>query len=167
MLASVGGENVASCLVGFRVDLRRAAVSDAQTIALHRYPALGPDDEDVTTYAAWVAEAMARGLYLGWLAEQDGHIVAGSGLLLLEWGPTKQDSHPWRGRVVNVFAAPSVRRQGIARRLLEEVMHDARRRGIRTLSLATSDMARGLYEQAGFSPSISEMLRRSNTEVGR
>lgn len=133
--------------------------SDARTVALHRYPELDPGHEAVAAYAVWVAQAMDRKVYLGWLAEQAGHVVAGSGLLLLEWGPSKYDLHPWRGRVVNVFTAPAVRRQGIAGAMLQAALQEAQRRGVGTLSLSTSEMARGLYERAGFVPYTSELLR--------
>jgi len=107
-----------------------------------------------------VATAMERGLYLGWLAEQDGQVIGGVGLMFLEWGPTRHDSHPWRARIVNMFTAPAVRRQGCARALLQKAMQEAHRCGIGTLSLATSESARGLYAQAGFAQYPDEMLKR-------
>ena len=87
---------MASWHVVFQVHIRPASGSDAQTIALHRYPDLDSCHDAVATYAAWVATAMEGGLYLGWLAEQDGQVIGGVGLMFLEWGPTRQDSHPWR-----------------------------------------------------------------------
>jgi len=103
---------------------------------------------------------MDRGIYIGWLMERDGQVVGGLGLTLLEWGPSKQDSQSWRARVVNAFTVPTARRQGIARRLLQEAMQEAQRRGIGTLGLATSEMARSLYQEAGFVAYTSEMLKR-------
>lgn len=141
--------------------VRQATPADGVVIARHRYPELVHDHEAVTTYATWAAQALDRGTYLGWLAEQQGDVVGGCGLVLLEWGPTRDDPSPWRGRIVNVFTAPVVRRQGVARRLLEHALEEAWRRGLRTLSLGTTEMARGLYEEAGFRPSGSEMLRRT------
>lgn len=149
------------CLVALPLLIRPATPADASGVAQHRYPELAPDHQAVTTYAAWVAQAMNQGTYLGWLAEQQGDVVGGCGLVLLDWGPTRDDPNPCRGRIVNVFTAPTVRRQGVARRLLDHALEEARQRGLRTLSLGTTEMARGLYEQAGFRPSGSELLRRS------
>lgn len=141
--------------------VRQATPADGVVIARHRHPELAPDHEAVTTYATWVAQAMDRGTYLGWLAEHQGEIVGGCGLTLLEWGPTRDDPNPWRGRIVNVYTAPAVRQKDIARLLLEHALQEARRRGLRTLSLRTTELARSLYEEAGFRPSGSEMLRRT------
>lgn len=55
---------------------------------------LPPSAPALDTYAAWVAEAITREVYLGWLAEQEGVILAGVGLPLLEWGPTHDDPIP-------------------------------------------------------------------------
>jgi len=130
-------------------------------IALHRYPDLHAHHEAVTSYAAWVTRAMERDLYLGWVAESAGEVVGGCGLVMLEWGPTREDPSPWRGRIVNVYTASAVRRQGVARLLLGHALQEARQRGLHTLSLGTTEMARGLYEQVGFRPSGSELVRRS------
>ncbi|WP_244940418.1 GNAT family N-acetyltransferase [Deinococcus ficus] len=130
-------------------------------IARHRYPELDADHEAGTAYAAWVTRAMDQDLYLGWVAESAGEVVGGAGLMLLEWGPTRNDPSPWRGRIVNVYTAPAVRRQGIARLLLAHALQEARQRGLHTLSLGTTEQARGLYEQAGFRPSGSELVRRT------
>jgi putative acetyltransferase len=51
--------------------------------------------------------------------------------------------------------APSRRREGIARLMLDHLLHDAMRRGVFRVSLETGSMsffapARALYEQAGF-----------------
>ena len=139
---------------------RRATPADAAVISRHRYPELDADHEAVTSYAAWVTRAMERNLYLGWVAESVGEVVGGAGLMLLEWGPTRDDPNPWRGRIVNVYTAPVVRRQGIARLLLAHALQEARARGLHTLGLGTTEMARGLYKQAGFRPSGSELVRR-------
>lgn len=141
--------------------VRPATAQDAPIIAGHRYPELGQDHPALPRYAAWVGDALTRGVYLGWLAERQGAVVGGAGLTLLEWGPTRDDPSPVRARVVNVFTAPEWRRQGVARTLLEEALRAAQMRGIRTLNLGTTEQARSLYEELGFSASPHEMLRRA------
>lgn len=82
--------------------LRAAALADAHTLALHRYPAEA-DAQERPVYAAWVETAMQRGNYLGFLLVMNGGIViSGAGLTLLEWGPTRGDPQPFRGRIVPV-----------------------------------------------------------------
>jgi len=110
--------------------LRRAHQGDALTVAGHRYPGAEPHGEAVRAYAAWVAGALARGSYLGWLVEVESVVVAGAGLVLLEWGPTREDPSPLRGRVVNVYTDPAWRRRGLAALLLERCLREAEASGV-------------------------------------
>lgn len=140
--------------------IRAATPLDAAAIAAHRYP----DEADAAerpAYATWVAGAIRRGLYAGFLAldENQGaeQVVAGAGLTLLEWGPSRGDPQPWRGRVVNVWTHPAWRRRGLAQGLVTRCLAAARQRGVTRVNLGTSDPARGLYERLGFHASAAEM----------
>ncbi|PNY80243.1 GNAT family N-acetyltransferase [Deinococcus koreensis] len=140
--------------------IRAATPADAECIALQRYP----DEADAAArpaYAAWVAGAIQRGLYAGFLA-LDGdrgaeQIVAGAGLTLLEWGPSRGDPQPWRARIVNVWTHPDWRRRGLAQGLVTRCLDSARQRGVGRVSLGTSAQARGLYGRLGFQASAAEM----------
>lgn len=136
--------------------IRPVQAEDAPVIARHRYPAEA-DAAERPIYAQWVAGAISRGLYLGFLALDGEKVVAGAGLTLLEWGPSRGDPQPWRGRVVNVWTQPEDRRRGLARELVECCVDAARERGIIRLSLGTSAAARHLYESLGFTSSSTEM----------
>lgn len=138
--------------------LRAVRVTDAGVIAQHRHPE--PEQHrDREVYAAWVADAIARGVYLGFVLEQAGQVVAGAGLTLLEWGPARGSPNPMRARVCNVFTEPAWRRQGLARRLVERCLQEAQVRGLEHLNLSTTEAARGLYEQLGFRTATDEMRR--------
>lgn len=137
--------------------LRPATLADADAIAAHRYP----DGEDAAArpaYAAWVREALVSGDYLGLLAEMDFEVVAGAGLVLLNWGPGRHDLSPIRARLVNVWTHEHHRRQGLARQLTGELLAQARARGIGVVSLAHTGMSRPLYESLGFRAYPQEML---------
>ncbi|CAM3576925.1 GNAT family N-acetyltransferase [Deinococcus frigens] len=135
--------------------IRPVRPADAPGVARYRCPA-EVDAAQRPVYADWVAGAMHRGLYLGFLAVE-GEVVAGAGLTLLEWGPTRSDPQPWRGRIVNVWTRPDHRRQGLARELLGCCLDAARERGVTRLSLGTTSEARHLYEALGFTGSGTEM----------
>jgi len=134
-----------------------AREADALSIARHRYPDV--HGESLELYAAWVAPDISRGTYLGWLGEADGVVVAGAGLLLLDWGPTPEDPNPLRGRIGNVYTDPTWRRRGLATALLRRCLVEADVRGVRVLNLSTSSSARALYERLGFKVSETEMVR--------
>ena len=100
---------------------------------------------------------MEHGLYLGFVTLEGQKVIAGAGLTLLEWGPSRSDPQPWRGRVVNVWTHPDWRRRRMAHDLVTRCLEAARQRGITRISLGTSAQARGLYERLGFQASGTEM----------
>jgi GNAT superfamily N-acetyltransferase len=52
--------------------------------------------------------------------------------------------------VVNVYVQPDYRRQGLARRLMVEILGWSREQGIERVSLHASTMGRPLYESLAF-----------------
>jgi GNAT superfamily N-acetyltransferase len=99
----------------------------------------------------WVAQAIADGRYLGWLSEEDGKVVAGAGLLLLDWPPHPLDPQSSkRGYLLNVYVEPEYRRRHLAANLIEVALAEARRLGIRVVALHSTEEGRRLYESAGF-----------------
>jgi GNAT superfamily N-acetyltransferase len=143
------------------VNMRAATSSDAAIISRHRYP---DEPEFRPTYATWLEDAIPRGLYLGWLLELEEPgveqtVIAGAGLVILEWGPSRENPNPFAARVANVFVEPDFRRQGFARKLVERCLEEANFRGITRLTLSSTDMARGLYKSLGFTAAKNQMVR--------
>jgi GNAT superfamily N-acetyltransferase len=137
--------------------VRTTTPADAEIIVQHRYP----DDADAPEcliYAEWVRGALGGGKYVGLLAVDGSTVVAGAGLALLDWWPTRADPSPLRARLVNVWTHSDHRRQGLARRLALALLNEAKARGIRTVSLSSTEMGRPLYESLGFKAYPSEML---------
>jgi ribosomal protein S18 acetylase RimI-like enzyme len=122
-----------------------------------------PDDERirqvVQAFVVWVAEAIRRERYIAWIiTAPDGEIVSNAGMLLLEWPPNTRDLGSTRGYIMNVWTHPDYRRRGLARRLMETVLVEAKCRKIVVTALHASDEGRGLYEQLGYRQS-REMIR--------
>lgn len=136
---------------------RPANSADAAAIAFHRYPNEA-DAAERPVYAAWVRGKLEAGEYLGLLALAGETIVAGAGLLLLDWGPTRGNPNPLRARLVNVWTHENHRRQGLARRLVTGLLAEAKARGIGLVSLGSTGMGRPLYEELGFQADPHEML---------
>jgi GNAT superfamily N-acetyltransferase len=152
---------------------RAATPADAAIISRHRrrmFVDAGRSDNHVLDvmeehFLPWVRQQMELGKYLGWVALDDaGAVIGGSGLLLLDWPPHPLDptsSH--RGYLLNVYVEPAHRRKHLASQLIELVLAEARRRGIRVVALHTTDAARPLYESNGFRPT-NEMFYVESTE---
>jgi len=100
--------------------------------------------------APLLARGLTDGSYRGWVVEAGSAIVAGGGIVVLEFQAHPIDPHPRRAFVVNMYTAPAHRRQGLARRLMETMIAWSRDEGLATLYLHASDEGRGLYESLGF-----------------
>ena len=142
---------------GYRI--RPATVEDAAVIAVHRiamFRDMGILDEAGAPVLeaesrACVRDLLASGEYAGWLAEKEGAVVAGAGVLLRRLLPRAES--PRGGReayILNVYTDPAHRRSGLARRLTELIVAWCRVQEIRRIVLHASDQGRPLYESMGF-----------------
>lgn len=138
---------------------RLATSADAALITLHRrrmfVDAGRPDnqvlDRMAEAHTPWAARMIAEGKYIGWLTETEGKVVAGAGLLLLDWPPHPLDpAATQRGYLLNVYVEPGFRRRKLASHLIEMAMAEARRRRIRVVSLHSTDEGKPLYTANGF-----------------
>jgi ribosomal protein S18 acetylase RimI-like enzyme len=116
--------------------------------------------------AAYLREALPRGEYLGWIAEDNATppaVIGGAGVQLrpilprpgaedLELGP--------EAIVLNVYVERAWRRRGIAESLMRALLDALASRGIRRIVLHASDDGRRLYERLGFVP--TNEMRLSN-----
>jgi ribosomal protein S18 acetylase RimI-like enzyme len=147
-------------------DIRPATVADAAIVTVHRHRmflAMGrPDDERLramtTAFLPWVRGAIRDGRYLGLLATSADTVAAGAGMLVLDWPPGPNDPGCQRAYLLNVYTEPEHRRRGLARRLVQAALDEARVRGIRVVALHASAEGRSLYESLGFQ-STNEMYR--------
>lgn len=138
---------------------RPARPEDAGLITRHRHAMFEDMGRSADVLKAmschfqpWVAERLTNGSYLGWITEHNGQPVASAGILLIvDFPPSPQDpTGSPRGHLLNVYVAAEYRRKGLARKLVEYCMAEARRRSLRVLSLHASDKGRPLYETVGF-----------------
>ena len=120
-------------------------------------------DESVMTAlerrsVSWTERMIREGKYYGWIATEAGRSVASAGLLILDWPPHPFDPEgELRGYLLNVFVEPEYRKRGLAHELVERCMAEARRRGIRVVTLHSSQAGRSIYERVGFNPT-NEMM---------
>lgn len=149
--------------------IRVVTVADAPIVAHHRVamcldigtatPAVA--EQLRTVSQAWLASAIARGEYVGWLAassEAPASVVAGAGVQLRRVLPFPRRFPEGRadvaeGRaaiVVNVYTEPPFRRRGLARRLMETVLAWAAAQRLESLVLHAAPDGRPLYESLGF-----------------
>src|SRR6201999_2710697 len=141
------------------LETRTATAADAATITRHRHRMFvdaGRRDNQVLNvmsqhFEPWVVRMIEEGKYLGWLTVDGDKIVAGAGLLLLDWPPHPLDPRSTqRGYLLNVYVEPEFRRRKLASLLIEFALAEARKRKIRVVALHSTEEGRRLYESNGF-----------------
>jgi GNAT superfamily N-acetyltransferase len=146
---------------------RLATEADAGLIAEHRrrmFAEMGLDDperlrEVAEAFLPWVRERLRDGRYLGWLVEEEGAVVGGGGMWLMDFPPHWHDPQPLRAYLLNFYVVPESRGQGLAYRLLRTAVEEARQRGIRVVALHASNAGRPIYEKFGFKGTSEMMLK--------
>ncbi len=148
--------------------MRQAGAADIPLLAYHRAAmfrdmgqlAAHQEEPLQRTTAAYLRDALPRGEYLAWIAEDGATPVAaigGAGVQLrpilprpptgaedLELGP--------EAIILNIYVEPAWRRRGVAEALMRAVLSALAERGVRRIVLHASDDGRRLYERLGFVP---------------
>ena len=145
-------------MISSMIQTRLATPEDAPIIARHRHRMFvdaGRADNSALrrvtdAFESWVGPMMREGKYMGWFAMHDGKVVAGAGLMIMDWPPHPLDPEPHRGYLLNVYVDPEFRRKRIASNLIELALAEARRRKIRVVSLHATEESRRMYESSGF-----------------
>lgn len=146
--------------------VRQTTVDDFALVMHHRR-AMFRDmgfEEDAVSAAMQASEPFFRrcfesDLYFGWLVEEDTSVVAGGGIVLLDYHAGPRDPQPRRPMAVNVYTEPEHRRRGHARRLMQAMTAWAKAAGYRALFLHASRDGRPLYDSLGFEPTNEMHLR--------
>jgi GNAT superfamily N-acetyltransferase len=151
---------------------RLATVADAELIARQRrsmFVDSGQAEEDqvqtmMENFVVWVWPRLSDGSYVGWLVEEDERVVAGAGMWLIDFPPHWMDAEPIRAYLLNFYVDPAFRGRGLAYDLLKTAVEDARRRGIRVVSLHASKFGKPLYERNGFEATNEMILRLDDSQ---
>ena len=84
------------------------------------------------------------------LAMDGEHAVGCATICYMAWLPSLRHPTGCRAHLMNVYTAPNYRRQGLARRMVEGLMDDAKKRGVTEIRLDATAAGRPLYEALGF-----------------
>lgn len=140
-------------------DIRPITLDDAAQVTEHRHrmfvDAGKPDDAKLRAmsdaFLEWVKPKIQAGQYFGWFAEEQGQVVSGVGMMVIEWPPHPLHLEPLRGYILNVYTEPAHRGRGLAKRLTQMAMQEARDRRLSLTILHATSLGRPLYEKLGFS----------------
>jgi GNAT superfamily N-acetyltransferase len=139
--------------------IRRATVEDAPVIARHRAAmfrdmgdASGDDVARIESASIlYLRRMISERRFLGWLAERQGEVVAGGGLVVSQLlpRPGAVDGGE-QALILNVYCEPEHRRRGLARALMAAMLEWCKRERIAKVVLHASQDGRPLYESLGF-----------------
>lgn len=93
--------------------------------------------------------------FFAYIAEDNGKLVGSAFLVLSEMPPNSNFPNGRIGTVLNVYVAPEYRRQGIASKLMEMLIADAKAMELDYIELKASSDGYPLYKKLGFKDSVS------------
>jgi GNAT superfamily N-acetyltransferase len=89
--------------------------------------------------------------FIAWVAEYNGKIIATSGMVVWQKPAIYNGVESGKlGYLLNFYTIPEVRRKGIATRLLNELIEEAKSIGLKYLHLHASKDGVSIYRKAGF-----------------
>jgi GNAT superfamily N-acetyltransferase len=111
--------------------------------------------KDLTAY---FTQALAEKRFFAYLADLKGEIL-GFGAMVIQKIPGDFNQSTYlEGDILNMFTVPFARRRGISAMILQQLINEARNRGISKVSLHTSKDGEKLYRKFGFSDPIYPVL---------
>ena len=93
--------------------------------------------------------------FFAYIAEDNGKPVGSAFLVINEMPPNSNFPNGRTGTVLNVYVAPDYRRQGIASKLMEMLISDAKTMELDFIKLEASADGYPLYKKLGFEDSVS------------
>ncbi len=139
--------------------IREATTDDIKIVMHHRrsmFFDMGYRDEAalaamVATSEPFFLKGLSMGSYRGWFVEEPaGKVIAGGGIIILDYHSSPLDPLAKRPVIVNMFTEPEFRRRGLARKLMNIMIDWCKKEGFGTVLLHASDEGRPLYESLGF-----------------
>lgn len=102
-------------------------------------------------------KALSDGSHTAYLVFDEECFIGAGGISYYRVMPTYHNPSGNKAYIMNMYTNPDYRRMGIASKMLELLVMDAKEKGVKTISLEATDMGRPLYERFGFVKMSNEM----------
>jgi GNAT superfamily N-acetyltransferase len=142
--------------------LRKANVDDVELLIRLRIDYLTEDkgkpsqDEEAAIKSQlkkYFSKHIPNNTFIGILAELDGKIVSTAYLAVSEKPANQVFITGVTGTMVNVLTYPEYRRKGIATKVIEKLIEEAKAVGVSHINLSATADGKFLYEKMGFKKS--------------
>jgi len=138
---------------------RLAGADDVETLARTRVEFMADVNKDMADElkadlyernVEYFTEAFREDSFSAYLAFDGERLAATSGVTYYKTPPNKRNRTGMTAYISNMYTRAEYRGNGLATRLFELTMEDARRRGCNKAVLAATEMGRPIYEKYGF-----------------
>lgn len=102
-------------------------------------------------------QALTDDTHVAYLVLDEEEVVGAGGVSFFRVMPTFHNATGKKAYIMNMYTKPEYRRRGIAYKTLDLLVAEARKRGIKVISLEATKMGRALYEKYGFVKMNDEM----------
>lgn len=107
---------------------------------------------------AYFTQALAEKRFFAFMAELNGEILSFGAMVIKKIPGDFNQSSYLEGDILNMFTVPFARRKGISAMILQQLIIEARSRGISKVSLHTTKDGEKLYRKFGFSEPVYPVL---------
>ena len=149
------------------LNYRKATIEDIDLLTRTRIEVLRAanklsDDTDMTEVEyqsyEYYRKSLHDGTHTACLVFDGDRFAGAGGISYYQVMPTFHNPSGNKAYIMNMYTRPEYRRQGIARRMLDILINDAKEKGISFITLEATSMGRPLYENAGFVTMKDEMI---------
>lgn len=135
-------------------------LTETRIIVLRAANQLSDDVEmyDVKEHSyLYYQKALSEDSHVAYLVFDGNEFVGAGGISFFQVMPKFHNPTGKKAYIMNMYTKPEYRRKGIAYKILDLLVAEAKQRGIHAISLEATDMGKPLYEKYGFVKMNDEM----------
>jgi GNAT superfamily N-acetyltransferase len=149
------------------IQIREIGTSEVETLTTYRLAYLtelqGEQSEEYQLKLRmelndYFTQALAEKRFFAYLAELKGEILSFGAMVIKKIPGDFNQSSYLEGDILNMYTVPFARRKGISALILQQLINEARNRGISKVSLHTSKDGEKLYRKFGFNDPVYPVL---------
>lgn len=102
-------------------------------------------------------KTLKNNTHIAYLVFNENSIVGSGGISFFQVMPTYYNPSGYKAYIMNMYTHPDYRHRGIAYKMLDILINEAKIKGINAISLEATKMGRPVYEKYGFVQMKNEM----------
>lgn len=150
-----------------RIQIRKIGLGEVELLTTYRIAYLtemqGEQNEEYLLKLKdelneYFTQALTEDRFFAFLAELNGEILSFGAMVIKKIPGDFNQSIYLEGDILNMYTVPFARRKGISALILQQLLNEARERGISKVSLHTTKDGEKLYRKFGFDDPIYPVL---------